>query len=459
MNARPQIASPDFRRDRSHWLLVMAALLLGLCLAGNASAGAYLPAIGGPGGGQFKAPCNAGELLTGFELRAGDDIDAIRPVCVTATGPREISAPPLTTDSGLVGPPNSTFNPQQLAPGWYGGTGGSIQRLLCPDDMPIVIGVDVGAEGIKTITVNNIHLFCGLAVADQTPSDQPSNVFDAPKATPSAGPLGLSVNYPQSTTGSERCPADQVAVGMHGRAGVWLDAMGLICDAPHLPPLPPKPPVALGRVQGTPAPPPQRMGDEPPICAQARSARARNSPVASSLQKECQAAGGNFEDRSVAQAPTEIRARNALAILHAAVLAPPAMPPVAAEIPPVQRPHDLIVGHLSFFQDGEPVQQIQAGKPVAITCSYAVRETPNPFVHLRSWQGSIEIGGAAPQTLEFQGRPNGGQYQATVTWLPTDIGEVPVSCILNPKFADAEAYPNNNRWNQTVMVLSAQPDQ
>lgn len=327
MNARPQIASPDFRRDRNHWLIVMAALLLGLCLAGNASADAYLPALGGPGGGQFKAPCNAGELLTGFELRAGDDIDAIRPVCVTAIGPREIGAPPLTTDSGLVGPPNTPFNPQRLAPGWYGGTGGSIQRLLCPDDMPIVIGIDIGAEGIKTITVNNIHLFCGLAVADQTPSDQPSNVFDAPKATPSAGPLGLSVNYPQSTTGSERCPAGQVAVGMHGRAGIWLDAIGLICDTPRLPPPPPKPGMVLGRVHGSPEPPPQRIGDESQICAQARSALARNSPIAPSLRKQCLAAGGNFVDRPITQAPSDIRARNVSSISHAAASAPPAESP------------------------------------------------------------------------------------------------------------------------------------
>lgn len=338
MNVRASIALPNFfRRGWSHWLILIAALLLGLYLAGNASAEAYLPAFGGQGGGQFKAPCNAGEMLTGFELRAGDDIDAIRPVCVTATGPREISTPPLTTDSGLVGPPNRTFNPQQLAPGWYGGTGGSIQRLLCPDETPIVIGIDIGAEGMKTVTVNNIHLFCGLAIANQAPSDQPSNVFDAPKAMPSAGPLGLSVNYPQSTTGSERCPAGQVAVGMHGRVGVWLDAMGLICDAPRVPP-PPKPGIALGRVQGAPSMPLQRMGDEPPICAQARDARMRHSPVAPALEAKCQEVGGSFKDRAVTQVPSGILARNAVAMSHVGTPAPPLDAPPANAPPPVQAP-------------------------------------------------------------------------------------------------------------------------
>ena len=85
--------------------------------------------------------------------------------------------------------------------------------------------------------------------------------------------------------------------------------------------------MALGRVQGSPEPPLQRIGDEPPICARARSALARNSPVAPSLRKQCLAAGGNFVDRPITQAPSGIRARNVSAITHAAALTPPAASP------------------------------------------------------------------------------------------------------------------------------------
>jgi hypothetical protein len=59
---------------------------------------------------------------------------------------------------------------------------------------------------------------------------------------------------------TQRCPEGLVAVGIHGRSGVWLDAVGLICGAPQFSPspqsgpwsevLPPPVPVkALGRVR------------------------------------------------------------------------------------------------------------------------------------------------------------------------------------------------------------------
>ncbi|MDB6163900.1 MAG: hypothetical protein JWL98_1332 [Xanthomonadaceae bacterium] len=58
--------------------------------------------------------------------------------------------------------------------------------------------------------------------------------------------------------------------------------------------------VALGRVySSTPAAPPRRMGNEPMICARARDARARNSPVAPELATQCNAAGGDFMQRTV----------------------------------------------------------------------------------------------------------------------------------------------------------------
>src|ERR1700687_3103487 len=40
-----------------------------------------IPPVGGPGGGEFVARCPPGQLLGGVELRVGDDVDAIRPLC------------------------------------------------------------------------------------------------------------------------------------------------------------------------------------------------------------------------------------------------------------------------------------------------------------------------------------------------------------------------------------------
>jgi len=92
-------------------------------------------------------------------------------------------------------------------------------------------------------------------------------------------------------------------------------------------------PKALGRAHSsTPAPPLARIGNEPMICAQARSARARNSPVASELEAKCQEAGGSFTDRVVTQAPANIRERNALAVSRVGIPAPP------ADVPPADAP-------------------------------------------------------------------------------------------------------------------------
>ncbi len=260
---------PQQRSGR--WIWLLAALAAALC--GNASADDYLVPIGGPGGGQFEAHCPANQFLAGFELRAADDVDAIRPLCVNAYGPRETSA---ASDSD-----------------WHGGTGGASTYLVCPRDTPIVTAMDVAAEGMDTVVVNDIRLFCGLAVdmrgrdSPLIPTVPPMVSFNAPRISPSRIDLYFYVatgDEAQKTNGSQSCSDGQVAVGLHGRSGIWLDAIGLICGAPLAPGK------VLGRVDtGTPSP------SHPPgwtICDSARDARARNSPAAPNLEAQCRASGG-----------------------------------------------------------------------------------------------------------------------------------------------------------------------
>lgn len=216
--------------------------LLLLCLIFGAAddlraAEEFLPTMGGPGGGQFIAPCPAGQNLHGFELRAGDDVDAIRPVCVTSTGANEISAPVLTTDSGLVpgaGSLGGVF--PQVAPGWYGGPGGGIQRVLCPAATPLVFKMEVISDSRDPI-VSSIHLYCGAAIA-RVPTNNPSAIFDT---------AGIAEFMNRE---SQSCPSSSVAVGVHGRSGIYLDALGLICDAARIvaasiPPAPAPPRVTI----------------------------------------------------------------------------------------------------------------------------------------------------------------------------------------------------------------------
>jgi hypothetical protein len=323
--------------------LFMPLLLLGLLVGQPAelSAQAFLPPLGGGGGGQFIANCPAGQNLTGFELRAADDVDAIRPVCVTAYSPRNSSAPSLTTDSGLIYSPGLPRydSAARLAPGWYGGTGGKIVPLLCPEDSPIVIGMDVWSEGVTTIVVNNIHLFCGKAAAAQSHTELPSAVFDAPSYQISCG-LTCGDDATRFYE-SQFCPDGQVAIGVHGRSGKWLDAMGLICGSARISPntngvntlgkqghfgmlgrpLGPQPPRSVceaaqdARARTSPAAPNleaqcralppgvnsigRKNSSQPasapiPVCDAARSARARNSPAAPNLEAQCRALGGSL---------------------------------------------------------------------------------------------------------------------------------------------------------------------
>lgn len=252
------------RRSRPVLAVLVACAAL---LPFAAGAAEFLPPMGGPGGNQYIEPCPAGQLLTGFELRVGADIDAIRPLCVTPYGANLTSEPVLTN--------------AQAQPGWHGGNGGHVIALTCPPRTPAILGAVVQSEGREIVTANNVHLYCGLAVVTpQTAATYPSAVFDAENTTESNS---IDVNAQVRTEyGRTFCPPGQIAVGVHGRAGEWVDAIGLMCGqvawskSPY---------VALGRVQTTPSASDAQVS----ICERARDARARNSPAAPGLERQCEA--------------------------------------------------------------------------------------------------------------------------------------------------------------------------
>jgi hypothetical protein len=294
----------------------LAMILLPAIGTGRASAQVYLPPLGGPGGGQFQAPCPSAQSLSGFELKVGDDVDAIRPLCVKVYGPNIIEGP--------------------VEGSWNGGGGGPhVVRLFCPPMKPVVLGISVGAEGEKTIIVNNVHLFCGLATAtNQALEAYPSAIFDGPGYTPSPGFFGFTPGTSNHHYSSQRCPPGTVAIGVHGRSGVWLDAMGLICDAPWIIPMPATrgcrmpgegfglaPLCPTGTALGTVPTKKPAPTDAASICAAARSARAHKSPAADSLEQQClkhpegrtlgrvQTAGGSGPPSSICDAARSARDR------------------------------------------------------------------------------------------------------------------------------------------------------
>ncbi len=253
----------QFTDDARRWSrLAWAAIVLFAATPAFAQSEEVLQPVGNSGGSPFYARCRAGDVLTGVELWTGDHVDAIKPICIPA-------------DAGQF----------QEYPTRYGGDGGNgPQQFVCPNDSPVVIGMDIAVES----AVNNIHLYCGQAIAAPQRAAFPMAAYDGPasRGEESCSWTGSCFSG-DPTTGMLRCEAGFIAVGIVGRSGKFLDALGMVCGGPPPPPAPAQQTVkAQGRVKLGGAVPP---GPARPICEIASEARARNSPAAPGLEAQCAA--------------------------------------------------------------------------------------------------------------------------------------------------------------------------
>lgn len=208
---------------KSSGTLRLALAMSAIGMAAPALADSDLPAIGGTGGAQYRHRCPDGLVLTGFDLRAGDDIDAIHPLCGEVHGPADVAVPPAGDGFGR---------------GWFGGPGGGFVRMRCPPSTPVVTAINVYADGVDTISVDRIDIFCSEVGPARNTSAYPSNHYHAPVQDPGGSYLAVVEQR-------EDCPAGTVAIGLHGRSGRLVDAMGLICGTT---PATGRPPPAFARM-------------------------------------------------------------------------------------------------------------------------------------------------------------------------------------------------------------------
>ena len=145
------------------------------------------------------ARCPRDYHLEGVIVRAGDDIDAVRAICGVAKAPNQGNPVP--------------YGPE------YGGTGGAHALALCPKDTPVVIGMNLEAQGIGGLVMNSVALFCGLV------TDSPQQMPEFPAAEFAGPEQKVSDNGtpPQTVRGNPRCPAGTVGVGIYGRSGDRVD--------------------------------------------------------------------------------------------------------------------------------------------------------------------------------------------------------------------------------------------
>lgn len=200
-----------------------------------------LEAVGGNGGAPFASICPANARLVGLEVRAGDYIDAVRALCQ-----RNYQTPP------------------EPIGGFAGGLGGVPRLFACPsrlnqrfpDWRQPITGADWTARGRDLVIVRDLALYCGDNPFSRPPD---ASYVGAQVDVPLFAPFGTEIKRRQV------CPAGTQAVGVHGRAGDFVDAIGLVCARRAIPGFgrPPAHPCTLAkRAQGrVPAPEYDRLID------------------------------------------------------------------------------------------------------------------------------------------------------------------------------------------------------
>ncbi len=155
-------------------------------------------AVGGAGGGAFRLSCPSGMAMVGLQARHGEWIDALAPICaIWVRG-------------------NRTLGSIEEQPG-TGGTGGASGWARCAGRTGVVVGLWAWTMTDRPF-VGRIALECGHY-------DQPERV--ANKNGRGADGLGQTFNGKRFEL---RCGRSEVAVGIYGRSGAFIDRVGLLCQ-------------------------------------------------------------------------------------------------------------------------------------------------------------------------------------------------------------------------------------
>jgi uncharacterized protein YkwD len=188
-NPRTQFIRRTFRAVAFHTLLFASMF------ATAAAQATDLPVQGGPGGTNFRRECS-GDHVVGVYVRSGLWVDAIGLKCATfdqAQG--KFKYPPWNTP-------------------YYGGGAAPIQEHVCPNDR-YVSGV------MFNITREGDHPFIDFVELTCSP------IAGSGVATKECLQTGEGC-YGQGSF-VQTCPAGEAAIGIQGRSGIYVDALGLIC--------------------------------------------------------------------------------------------------------------------------------------------------------------------------------------------------------------------------------------
>lgn len=174
-----------------------AALAL-LLFASTASAAPRIRELrpdGGGGGAPFRVTCPPGQWLVGFGGSAGAWIDHIKILCAVRQNNRSMG--PASPVQVMIG---DSFEGRGL-------------RVVCPRD-----------SSIKRIQFNTV-IWSGHTILNHITGVCTRVLNDGLRET-----IHFAPRDGQSRFADQSCPGSMRAIGVHGRHGKYVDAIGLICS-------------------------------------------------------------------------------------------------------------------------------------------------------------------------------------------------------------------------------------
>ncbi|MFB6262030.1 MAG: hypothetical protein ABEL76_00205 [Bradymonadaceae bacterium] len=165
--------------------------------------GRKIEATGGDGGSPYAWTCGRGDVLsdlTVWQKRGESYLGSLRPSCRSTV-----------RDDGRLALKGS----ERTGPTIGGSRGGPRFRSECPDGR-----VPVGLSGRSGIYIDALSLVCA-----KVHRRQQGDGWQRSDPTVRKGGGGTGGSTFEST-----CPRDTVLTGIHGRAGGWIDAIGVYCS-------------------------------------------------------------------------------------------------------------------------------------------------------------------------------------------------------------------------------------
>lgn len=148
------------------------------------------------GGTVFYRTCPDNHVLTGFRYRSGLTLDAIA----------SIKCRPVQSDG--------TLGSEVLAGSFAGGNGGTLANKSCPANQVVV-----GQAGALPSGIARLSFFCVRWSATS-------------EAWFGSGDVLALVGSALSTASRTCTSSTQPAIGIRGRHGMVIDAIGLVCKTP-----------------------------------------------------------------------------------------------------------------------------------------------------------------------------------------------------------------------------------